>query len=150
MLVEIGKSVEILNGLLEQEVLRGLANWVESALRTMINFQSTYQIKNCSIEEESDELLAEFGTYCWDPSENQQFEFSFTRQIRLKSDDEFHQIKIVLIFDPEEFNDIKSMSIWSMDYESISDWSEAVRSTGGYQRSQGLKVLDYEISITET
>ena len=150
MKVKLKKSTEILNQILEKNIISKSKSWIEYAFDSIIEFQNDYEIKKCSTEEETDELLAEYGTYNWNSKGKSQFEFTLIRQIRLKGDDEYYQIKLKMIFDPINFDGIESANFWAMDFENIAEWKSEIEKKSGYLKAKETELLKHEISLDET
>lgn len=101
-------------------------------------------------EEETDELLAEYGIYDWEHNEEPKFEFALTRQILIEGKDEYYQITIRMVFDPSSFEGVESDGFWSMDYDDLSTWRAEVEQTKGFAKAKETELLKHEISIDET
>lgn len=150
MKVKLKKSTEILSQILEKNIISKSNSWIEYAFDSIIEFQTDFKIKKCSTEEETDELLAEYGIYNWNSEKQPQFEFTLTRQIRLKGDDEYYQIKLKLIFDPINFDGIESANFWAMDFENIAEWKSEIENKEAYLKAKETELLKHEISLEAT
>jgi len=150
MTIKLEESTEILSGILEKNIIAKSKSWIEYALDSMLEFNSNYQIENCSTDEETDELLAEYGTYNWNPEEKPEFEFTLTRQIQLDQEEEYYQIKLKLTFDPKIIGEIESMNFWAMDFENVAEWKSEIEKTDGYLKAKETELLNHEISLDAT
>lgn len=150
MTIKLEESTEILSGILEKKIIAESKPWIEYAFESMLEFKSTYEIESCSKDEETDELLAEYGTYNWNPEEEPEFEFTLTRQIQLEGEEEYYQIKLKLTFDPKKIGEIESMNFWAMDYESLAEWKSEIEKTDGYLKAKETELINHEISLDAT
>ncbi|AXT59203.1 hypothetical protein D1816_02185 [Aquimarina sp. AD10] len=150
MKIKLEQSTEILNKILEKHITSESKPWIEWAFDTILEFKAHYEIQNCSTNEETDELLAEYGTNNWNPEEDQQFEFTLTRQIQLDGEEEYYQIKLKLTFDPKNFDGIESVNFWAMDFGDATEWKSEIEKTDGYKKALQEELLNHEISIYAT
>jgi hypothetical protein len=150
MKIKLEKSTEILSEILEKNIITKSKSWIEYAFDSMLEFKSNYEIENCSKDEETDELLAEYGIYNWNPEEKPEFEFTLTRQIQLDGEDEYYQIKLKLAFDPKNFGEIEDMNFWAMDYDNVAEWKMEIEKTEGYLKAKETELLNHEISLDAT
>jgi len=150
MTIKLEESTEILSGILEKNIIAKSKSWIEYAFDSMLEFKSNYEIENCSTDEETDELLAEYGTYNWNPEEKPEFEFTLTRQIQLNEEEEYYQIKLKLTFDPKIIGEIESMNFWAMAFENVAEWKSEIEKTDGYLKAKETELLNYEISFDAT
>ena len=150
MKIKLTDSTEILSQILEKQIISESKSWIEYAFETMIKFNADYGIENCSSDEETDELLAEYGTYNWNPDEKPEFEFTLTRQIQLDGEDEYYQINLRLIFDPINFDGIESANFWAMDFKNIAEWKSEIEKKDGYLKAKETELLKHEISLDAT
>ena len=150
MKIKLEQSTEILSEILEKQITSQSKSWIEWAFDTMLEFKADYEIENCSIEDETDELLAEYGTYNWNPEEYPKFEFTLTRQIQLDGEEEYYQIKLKLTFDPKNFEGIESANFWAMDFQNVAEWKSEIEKTYGYEKANQTELLNHEISLDAT
>lgn len=150
MTIKLEESTEILSGILEKKIIAESKSWIEYTFESMLEFKSNYEIENCSRDEETDELLAEYRTYNWNPEEKPEFEFTLTRQIQLKGEEEYYQIKLKLSFDPNKIGEIEDMNFWAMDFENLAEWKSEIEKTDGYLKAKETELLNHEISLDST
>ena len=150
MKIKLEQSTEILSAILEKQITSHSKSWIEWAFDAMLEFQAEYEIENCSTDEETDELLAEYGTYNWNPEEDPKFEFSLTRQIQLDLEEEYYQIKLNLAFNPKNFEGIESVNFWTMDFHNVAEWRSEIEKTDGYKKANQTELLNHEISLDAT
>ena len=150
MKIKLEKSTEILNEILEKNIISKSKSWIEYAFDSMLEFKSNYEIENCSKDEETDELLAEYGTYNWNPEEKPEFEFTLTRQIQLDGEEEYYQIKLKLTFNPKNFGEIEDMNFWAMDFDNVEEWKAEIEKKDGYIKAKETELLNHEISLDAT
>ena len=150
MKIQLLQSTEVLSEILEKQIISRSKSWIEWALDAIIEFKSNYEIENCSTDQETDELLAEYGTYNWNPDEDPKFEFTLTRQIQLDGEEEYYQIKLKLTFSPKNFDGVESANFWAMDFENVSQWKSEIEKTDGYVNASRTELLNQEISLDLT
>ncbi|WP_010183025.1 hypothetical protein [Aquimarina agarilytica] len=150
MKIKLEQSTEILSEILEKQITSQSKSWIEWAFDTMLEFKADYKIDNCSNDEETDELLAEYGTNNWNPKEKPKFEFTLTRQIQLDGEEEYYQIKLKLTFEPKSFDGIESTNFWAMDFENAAEWKSEIEKTDGYKKASKTELLNHEISMYST
>jgi hypothetical protein len=150
MTIKIEESTEILSEILEKNIITESKSWIEYGLESMLEFKSNYEIEKCSKDEETDELLAEYGTYNWNPKEEPKFEFTLTRQIQLEGEEEYYQIKLKLSFDPKKIGEIKDMNFWAMDFENLVEWKSEIEKTDGYLKVKQTELINHAISLDVT
>ncbi len=150
MIIKLEDSTEILSEILEKSIIAKSKSWIEYAFDSMLEFKSNYEIENCSTDEETDELLVEYGTCNWNPEEKPEFEFTLTRQIQLDQEEEYYQIKLKLTFDPKIIGEIESMNFWAMDFENVAEWKSEIQKTDGYIKAKETELLNHEISLDAT
>ena len=146
MKIKLEKSTEVLSEILEKNIIAKSKSWIEYAFDSMLEFKSNYEIENCSKDEETDELLAEYGIYNCKP----EFEFTLTRQIQLDGEDEYYQIKLKLAFDPQNFGEIQDMNFWAMDFNNVAEWKAEIEKTNGYLKAKETELLNHVISLDAT
>ncbi|WP_338760986.1 hypothetical protein WAF17_14610 [Bernardetia sp. ABR2-2B] len=154
MKIKIEDSVGFLTKIVENKIASTTHLLIEAILDAMIEFKSDYAIINCSDEpdDDADELLAEFGIFeNWDDDDNNSyFEFSFTRQVLLKNNEEFYQITVNVVYDQADFIEVDGGGFWSMDYTNIQDWEKEVKTTQAYHIAKQSDSIKYKISLNMT
>ncbi|MCL1971600.1 MAG: hypothetical protein FWG57_01250 [Endomicrobia bacterium] len=93
---------------------------------------------------DTDMLLFQYGTYDWGSGEN--FEFNITRQFIFADADEPFQLSLTLFFDAVE---IESYDCWSMNFETIEDFVNDIKSSQGYKLAKELKCKSFEIRFEQ-
>lgn len=150
MNIDLTDSTETLSTILEQQIISKNHSWVQWAVDSMIDFRDAYTINKCSNEEESDELLMEYVNHNWDPSGQPHFELTLTRQILLENEEEYYQIRLTLIFEPEKFDGIEQANFWSMDFDSLTDWKNEIEESKGFTMAARVEPVQHQISLEKT
>ena len=94
--------------------------------------------------EDTDMLLFQYGTYDWGSGEN--FEFNITRQFIFADADEPFQLSLTLFFDAVK---IESYDCWSMNFETIEDFVNDIKSSEGYRLVKELKCKSFAIHFEQ-
>jgi len=92
-----------------------------------------------------DMLLFQYGTYNWGGKLGDHFKFDITRQLSKKNFDMF-QLSLALIFNPVT---VRNYNSWSIDFNSLEEWSNHIKTTDGYQLAKTLALKTYELTFTK-
>ena len=94
---------------------------------------------------EDDMLLFQYGTYNWGGELGEHFSFNITRQFSKKNFDMF-QLSFTLIFEPTI---IESYNSWSMDFKTLDDWSDNIKTTEGYELANKLTLKKHKLTFSK-
>lgn len=97
----------------------------------------------------NDMLLFQYGVYNWGNENGNHFSFDITRQIITPEEDEPYQLRLVLIFKPFEFSNIKTYDIWSNDFNSLDDFVNHIKSTSGYELASKMKAKNIQLHFEQ-
>ncbi|MNU56054.1 hypothetical protein D3C71_451410 [compost metagenome] len=92
-----------------------------------------------------DMLLFQYGTYNWGEESGQHFSFNITRQFSKKNFDLF-QLSLTFLFEPVTVNSYNS---WSMDFQTLDEWSDHIKTTEGYQLAKTLNLKTYKLTFSK-
>lgn len=146
--IDIKQSAEILDQIFEKSIIDRSKSRIEAAFDSMIQFKMDYEIEGCSDDEETDELFAEYGI--WSSKDRAKFEFILTRQIRLDGEEEYYQVVLNLRFDSSDFNDIKNLICWSMDFKDLMEWRSEIEKKDAYLIAKEAEMLNHETTLDLT
>lgn len=94
---------------------------------------------------DDDMLLFQYGTYNWGGLLGEHFSFDITRQFSLENFDMF-QLSLTLFFDPIK---IESYNSWSLNFNTLEDWSSHIKTTEGYMQSKILTLRSYKLAFSK-
>jgi len=123
----------------------------DAVIDISVKLFSSIQVKGVEYSEsENDMLLFQYGTYDWGDKKGLHASFDITRQFQKTGSDEFHQLSITLICDPNVLDKGDVYNTWSCDYGNIDEWVAKIKGTAGYLKMKQVEIRKYEIDLQET
>lgn len=127
---------------IEKLVQSGLLLNVDNLIELSTKLHSEIKAKGILADIHSnDMLLFQYRTYNWGGELGECFSFNITRQFSKKNFDMF-QLSLTLFFDPTI---IKSYNSWSIDFKTLNDWSDNIKTTEGYKLAKTLTLNSHKL-----
>ncbi|OJJ19498.1 hypothetical protein BKI52_22075 [marine bacterium AO1-C] len=121
------------------------------AIEAMLEFYHTIQILPEITDPEQDMLLFQYGVYDWNDT-GDAFEFNITRQVESPDpkDDEYYQLSITLLYEPEEMKPVEAFSSWSADTADIPTWKQQILNSEGFQQAAKHQPYSFRVELDHT
>jgi len=132
----------ILDALGEEDILDA-----ESLVELAIELFRQIKVEGISESENSDYdmLLFQYGVWNWGDEFGKHFSLDITRQFIKPEDDEPYQLHFQLIYDPEDFEGMRSYNCWSMEFSGAEEFARHIKSTEGFEKAGKVKTKAYEL-----
>jgi len=121
------------------------------ALEAMFEFYQTVQILPKIEDPEQDMLLFQYGVYDWNDT-GDTFEFNLTRQVKSPhpDDDEYYQLSLTLLYEPDEMEPVDDLNAWSVDFEDLNTWKAHIIGTKGYEQAAKYQPYSFRVELDHT
>ena len=120
-------------------------------VRLMIDFYQQFRFDNCSVDDNGDMLLYQWGTYDWGPGSL--FQFDVTRQFiesGFEGDDGMSQLSLCFYFYPsEEFEELKSGNRWCESPRDLASFESFIKESPAYNKVANKKPVKIEVSYSK-
>ena len=131
------------------EVLCGLT--LEKGVRLMLNFYRDIRAEGCSLEDDGDMLLYQWGTFDW--GEGRRFQCNITRQFMEPDDEEddaISQLSFTFYFPASEFHDtLADGNQWCGSPVDLLEFEEFITDSAAYKAVKDATPEDVELDHGE-